>query len=302
MAGAKAEMSVSTQIVDAVRGPLADDAAAATLETTLEQVSLASHLLGGRPGARQLRRRQHLGQGHDGRPRRPRDPRDVGEGLGQRPGDDVRPRTSRRCASRRCCRCSSATRCPTRTWSRTWRAARSTRRRRAPRSRRCCTRSSPPRTSTTRILTRSTCSPVPKDGERLVAECFGDDGGVDPLHPPRLHARQAGRRGRARQPGAWGSSCSPSTASSSGATPPRRRTSAHRGGQPGGRVRQRQDRRASRRFDGPRSARRPSTATPDAARGAADAARRGLQRAPEGAARRHLAAAARVRLIRAAPG
>ena len=51
-------------------------------------------------------------------------------------------------------------------------------------------------------------------------------GGVDPVHPARLHALQAGRRGGAREPGPASSSCSPSTASSSGATAPRRRTGA----------------------------------------------------------------------------
>ncbi len=48
------------------------------------------------------------------------------------------------------------------------------RRRRAPRSRRCCTRSSRRRTCTTRTRTGSTCSRAPRDGERLVHECFGD--------------------------------------------------------------------------------------------------------------------------------
>ena len=45
-------------------------------------------------------------------------------------------------------------------WSPTSRAASSTPRRRAPRSRRCCTPSSPPRTCTTPIPTRSTPSPA----------------------------------------------------------------------------------------------------------------------------------------------
>ena len=50
-------------------------------------------------------------------------------------------------------------------------------------------------------------------------------GRLDPLHPARLHARQAGRHRGAREPGPR-SSCSPSTASSCGATAPRRRTGA----------------------------------------------------------------------------
>ena len=49
---------------------------------------------------------------------------------------------------------------------------------------------------------------------------------VDPVHPPRLHALQAGRRGGPRQPGPASSSCWPSTASSCGATAPRRPTGA----------------------------------------------------------------------------
>ena len=38
------------------------------------------------------------------------------------------------------------------------------------------------------------------DGQELIAECFGDERGLDPVHPPRLHAGQAGRRGGPRQP------------------------------------------------------------------------------------------------------
>ena len=38
-----------------------------------------------------------------------------------------------------------------------------------------------------------------RDGERLVARVLRRRGRVDPVHPPRLHARQAGRRGGARR-------------------------------------------------------------------------------------------------------
>ena len=38
------------------------------------------------------------------------------------------------------------------------------------------------------------------DGERLVHECFGDEAAWIPVHPARLHALQAGRRGGADNP------------------------------------------------------------------------------------------------------
>ena len=55
-----------------------------------------------RPRGGELRRRQHVGEGHGDRPRRPRAARHVGQGLGQRPRDDGARSTSRRCAWRRC--------------------------------------------------------------------------------------------------------------------------------------------------------------------------------------------------------
>ena len=79
-------------------------------------------------------------------------------------------------------------------------------------------------------------------------------GGLDPLHPPGLHALQAGRRGGARATRACSSSCSPSTASSSGATRPRRPT-ARRSRSSTGRSRSSTSaRRATRRFGGPAGA------------------------------------------------
>ena len=78
---------------------IAGRATAGRPDDALEEVLFASHLLGANRASRQLRRRQHVGQGHRRRPRRPRGPGDVGQGLGQRPGDDVGRRTSRRCGS-----------------------------------------------------------------------------------------------------------------------------------------------------------------------------------------------------------
>ena len=72
-----------------------------------------------RSGAREQRRRQHLGEGNDRRPRRPRAARALGQGLGHRPRDDHRGRLRRRCASTRCCRCATASRWTTRRWSST---------------------------------------------------------------------------------------------------------------------------------------------------------------------------------------
>ena len=65
-----------------------------------------------------------------------------------------------------------------------------------------------------------------RDGERLVRRVLRRRGGLDPLHPARLHARQAGRRRPCARTPTSSSSCSPSTAWSCGATPPRRPTAA----------------------------------------------------------------------------
>ena len=51
-----------------------------------------------------------------------------------------------------------------------------------------------------------------RDGERLIARVLRRRGGLDSLHPPGLHAVQAGRRGRARQPGPEAGRARPSTA------------------------------------------------------------------------------------------
>ena len=100
---------------------------------------------------------------------------------------------------------------------------------------------------------------------------------LDRVHPPGLHARQAGRRGRPRQPGRSSSSCSPSTASSSGATPPRRPTSGRSRSatrRPSSSTRRP---RATQRFGGPPSAGRRPTRAETLLRGPAGAARRGLR-------------------------
>ena len=82
----------------------------------------------------------------------------------------------------------------------------------------------PRRTTPTR--TRSTRSPAPATASALVAECFGDEAAwIDYIRPGFTLAKQVGD-GRARATPACGSSCSPSTASSSGATPSRRPTAA----------------------------------------------------------------------------
>ena len=116
-----------------------------------------------------------------------------------------------------------------------------------------------------------------RDGERLVAECFGDEAAWIPYIRPGFTLVQAGRRGGAREPG-------PEARGARQARPRglgRQRRGglpAHdRGHQPGGRVRQRAHRRhaALRR-------RRPRPTTSAAsllARAAARAARRGLERA-----------------------
>ena len=78
----------------------------------------------------------------------------------------------------------------------------STRRRRAPRSRRCCTRSCRPSTSTTPIPTASTSSPGPQRRRGADRGVLRRRGGVDPVHPAGLHARQAGRPRGARGPAA----------------------------------------------------------------------------------------------------
>ena len=81
------------------------------------------------------------------------------------------------------------------------------------------------------------------DGERLVQECFGDERRLDPLHPPRLHAVEAGRRGGARQPGAQARRARQARAGGVGRQRRGGLPAHDRGHQPGGRVRQRAHRR-----------------------------------------------------------
>ena len=88
------------------------------------------------------------------------------------------------------------------------------------------------------------------DGERLMRRVLRRRRGLDPVHPPRLHALQAGRRGGARQPG-------PEAGRAGQARPDRLGRDGRgglpqddRGHQPGRRVRQRAHGRASPRFGG----------------------------------------------------
>ena len=161
-------------------------------------------------------------------------------------------------------------------------------------------RSSRPPTFTTPIPTRSTRSPAPPTASELIAECFGDRRPGSPTSA-RVHAGQAGRRGRRAPTRACGWWCWPSTAWSCGVTP---REEAYERTvavvQPGRRARQRRSRGCRD------SAARPPTAALDAdararaaAGGAAGAARRGLERAPEGPDRRRLAGGARAGRLRA---
>ena len=61
---------------------------------------------------------------------------------------------------------------------------------RARRSRRCCTPSSRPRTSTTRIRTGSTCSPAPPTASGWSRECFGDEAAWIPYIRPGFALRK----------------------------------------------------------------------------------------------------------------
>ena len=123
---------------------------------------------------------------------------------------------------------------------------------------------------------RSTSSPAPRDGERLDRRVLRRRGRVDPLHPARLHARQAGRRGGARQP----RTCKLVVLAKHGLvvwgdTAEEAYQRDDRGDQPGRRVRQ----RSARRGDVGGSAALPAVdrRRGAAARGAAGAPRGGVQ-------------------------
>ncbi len=102
-------MSVTTQIVNPI-----PNAGTTGREPTRRRRSrrslLASHLLGGNRALANFGGGNTSAKGDRHRPHRPRDRGDLGQGLGQRPGDDGGVATSPRCASTRSCRCSSATR------------------------------------------------------------------------------------------------------------------------------------------------------------------------------------------------
>ena len=78
-----------------------------------------------------------------------------------------------------------------------------------------------------------------RDGERLIAECFGDSAAWVPVHPPGFHAVQAGRRGRARQPGPEADRARQARPDRVGRDGRGGLSQDDRGDQPGGRVRQR---------------------------------------------------------------
>ncbi len=128
-----------------------------------------SNRLGADPQEHQLRRRQHLGEGHRHRPGHRRARRAaVGEGLGRRPRHADREPAWPCCASTGCARSSTSTRAssartrwsPRSTTACTARAAR--RRRSTP----PCTASSTPRTSTTCTPTRASRSRPPPTARR----------------------------------------------------------------------------------------------------------------------------------------
>ena len=79
---------------------------------------------------------------------------------------------------------------------------------------------------TTRTPTRSTRSPARPTARRSSRECFGDEAAWIAVHPPGLHARAAGRRGGARDPGAEARRARQARPGRPGATPPRRPTGA----------------------------------------------------------------------------
>ena len=121
-------------------------------------------------------------------------------------------------------------------------------------------------------------------------------GGLDPLHPPRLHALQAGRRGRARQPGAEARRARQARARGVGRQRRGGVPEDDRGHQPGGRVRQRAHRR-HRALRRPRTPRRRRAKPELLQRAAAHDPRRGLEREAQAADRRHVGALARVRVL-----
>ena len=78
-----------------------------------------------------------------------------------------------------------------------------------------------------------------EDGEQLVRECFGDEAAWIPYIRPGLHARQAGRRGGAREPGPAARRARQARARGVGRHRRGGLPAHDRGDQPGGRLRQR---------------------------------------------------------------
>ena len=193
--------------------------ATARRPTTRSRRSLfASHLLGSNRALANYGGGNTSAKGVADRPRRPRGPGDVGQGLGQRPGDDVG--VGLHAAAARGDPAAVRARGDERRGDggATSRAASSI--------------PAAPRSSIETLLHAF----IPADhvhhthpdainvlacadgGAELVAECFGEQAVWVRVHPSRVHARQAGGRGRPRRSGRCGSSCSPSTAWSPGAT------------------------------------------------------------------------------------
>ena len=123
------------------------------------------------------------------------------------------------------------------------------------------------------------------DGERLVRGVLRRQRRLDPLHPARLHAVQAGRRGGARQPRPEARRAGQARAGRVGRQR-RGGLQAHdRRDQPGGRVRQRAHGRRARASAAATPAaegRRRAARRADPGAAAADP-RRGLERAPQAA-------------------
>ena len=173
------------------RGPLAARGRGPARRARAGAARLAPARL--RPRGGELRRRQHVGQGHASRPRRPRDRGHVGQGLGQRPRDDGARRLHAAAARRD---------------ARRLRARRDERRGdgRPPGA-------LPGRPGGAALVDRDAAARVrpgarhvhhthpdginvlagTRDGERLVAECFGDEAAWIPyIRPGFTLAKQVG--------------------------------------------------------------------------------------------------------------
>ena len=244
---------------------------------------------GRRPRRLELRRRQHLGQGHGRRPHGRRALGDVGQGLGQRSRDDG-PAGLHRAAPAGGAAADRARRDERRGDGRPPRALPARSRHAAPVDRDAAARvraggARPPHAPRRHQHPR-------RLGRRRAARArvLRRLGGLDPVHPPRLHALEAGRRGRARHARPAARRAREARARGLGRHGRGGLPRDDRGDQPGDRVRQRAH-AGRRRFDGP-----PGAALDDATRArdahaaAARDPRRHLVGAREAALRRRVAA------------